>query len=77
MTFSLSQLQPMSLWNVYQFEFGGRGLVRRLICRDLNASSDKAAIDTVCKHINGVVNRESLFARQARTDDWQVAEKQR
>jgi hypothetical protein len=75
MTFSLSQLRPMFLWNVYQFEFGGRGLVRRLICRDLNASSDKAAIDTVCKHITGAIRRESLFAREARTDDWQ-AEKQ-
>jgi hypothetical protein len=67
----------MSLWNVYQFEFSGRGLVRRLISRDLNASSDKAAIDTVCKHINGAVNRGSLFAREARTDDWQVVEKWR
>ena len=77
MTFSLSQLQPMSLWNVYQFEFGGRGLVRRLICRDLNASSDKAAIDTVCKHIKGDFNSESLFAREAITDDWQVPERRR
>jgi hypothetical protein len=66
----------MSLWNVYQFEFGGRGLVRRLICRDLNASSDRAAIDTVCKQIKGVINRESLFARETSTDDWQAAEKQ-
>jgi hypothetical protein len=67
----------MSLWNVYQFEFSGRGLVRRLISRDLNASSDKAAIDTVCKHIKVTVNRRSLFAREAKTDDWVIAEKQR
>jgi hypothetical protein len=65
----------MSLWNVYQFELGSSGLIRRLLCRDIKANSDAAAIDTVCKHLQGVVKRGSLFARDATKDDWQVQEK--
>ena len=65
---SLAVCQLSAIW---------RGLVRRLICRDLNASSDKAAIDTVCKHIKGDFNSASLFAREAMTDDWQVPERRR
>ena len=65
----------MSHWNVYQFEFNGSGLIRRLLCRGINASSDTAAVDTVCKHLTGDVNRGSLFARDATKDDWQVQAK--
>jgi hypothetical protein len=39
----------MTDWNIYFFQYGSSGLVRRLIYRGLKASSEKSAIDTVCK----------------------------
>jgi predicted nucleotidyltransferase component of viral defense system len=32
--------------------------------------SDKAAIDTICKHLRDKVHRGALFARKADEDDW-------
>ena len=61
--------KPMTAWNIYKFELGHNGLTRRLICRELMANSERAAIDTVCKRLTDI-NRGSLFAREAKTDEW-------
>ena len=59
----------MTRWNIYRFEAGEQGIVRRLVGRGLMASSEASAIDIMCKHLQGVP-RGSLFAREARSDDW-------
>jgi hypothetical protein len=46
---SLAVCQLSAIW---------RGLVRRLICRDLDASSDKATLDTACKRLGQMTGRQ-------------------
>jgi hypothetical protein len=41
-----------------------------VIYRGLQAQSDKAALDTVCKALKGQVERSALFARHADENDW-------
>jgi hypothetical protein len=60
----------MTEWNIYIFQPCSSGLKRQLLYRGLKAGNDKAAIDTICKHLSDKVQRGALFAREAEADDW-------